>query len=590
MSGYSMITQLLNKSIEKVKNYCAQEETAISNKRKFEMEGEEEETSVKKKKKKKDKDQENAQDITVETEHSPGKKKKKKKDKIRNEDKEKSENEIISKLEADTEPSPGKKKKKKKDKNRNEDVENTEYEILVKLEPCSDSETRTKKKKKHKNRDKEKENESVEMLQNLEPEEDSNAKKKKKNKNKKHKEEEQVWVETGLVDDENLVNVKKKKKISDTDSRQVENILVENNFEPKSIQKRPSTDKDKTHIQDIYCPPDPDIITGQLYKVVMYILEENITVCKLNAVYTDSFPVKQMRDYLVQKLNANINFFTEEEDLKIRKRFKSLVDMKLVNNPKEFINQLNEQNGRVGMRKKNKATRNIVGLFLGQDLKNRIAHTVCQRMIYLITGVSLENIHYKYKEIRKQKETSEGPVFKVKQKAKRWTLDDDKILVKMVLKQRDGKGYMRVEHCVEKNVDWDPIAEYFKEFGRTRQLVRERWNRSVKMMLLESEQEPEAVYEYQRSLLEYVLRMGVKERREIRWKEVAKDFHPKTSAVLSQDFWNMIRHRTNETLSDKLNAALEALEKPTVGSYKAKVAKNETKSQLLDFYLSLSQK
>ena len=98
------------------------------------------------------------------------------------------------------------------------------------------------------------------------------------------------------------------------------------------------------------------------------------------------------------------------------------------------------------------------------------------------------------------------------------------------------------------------------------------------MMLLEDVQDPETMYEYQRSLLEHVRKMGVKDRREIRWKEVASDFSPKTSAVLvciidmnyfliinfflpqSQDFWNLIRHKKNETLSDKLDAALECLE------------------------------
>jgi len=387
------------------------------------------------------------------------------------------------------------------------------------------------------------------------------------------------------------VKTKKKKESRDTD-RQVDNILVENNFSPEIIQKRPSSNKDRTFIKDIYFAPDPAIITGQLYKVVMYILDENITVSKLNAVYTaNCFPgIKKTRDYLIEKHNANIRFFTEEEDMKIRIRFKYLVDMKIVTNPKEFIKQLNEQNGKEKdfHRKKDKATRNIVGLYLGQDLDNRIAHIICQRLIYLLTGVSLENIHSKYAEIKKHKESMEGTVYKVKQKARGWTLDEDKVLVKMVLKHRDDNGCMKVEQCVEKNVDWDPIAEYFKEFGRTRQLVRERWNRSVKMMLLEDVQDPETMYEYQRSLLEHVRKMGVKDRREIRWKEVASDFSPKTSAVLSQDFWNLIRHKKNETLSDKLDAALECLEKPFAYSVTKKVKKNETQSQLYDFYLSLS--
>ena len=60
-------------------------------------------------------------------------------------------------------------------------------------------------------------------------------------------------------------------------------------------------------------------------------------------------------------------------------------------------------------------------------------------------------------------------------------------------------------------------------------------------MLMESEQEVETVYQYRKSLLEHVIRLGVSDRRQIRWKEVATHFHPKTSGVLNQDFWNLIR-------------------------------------------------
>ena len=177
--------------------------------------------------------------------------------------------------------------------------------------------------------------------------------------------------------------------------------------------------------------------------MVIYILEQNITISKLNAVYTACcFPnSKKMRDYLEQKHNAKVSFFTDGEDMEIRTKFKSLVDMKIVPKPKEFIKQLNDQNGKGTDKSKDKATRNIVGLFLGQELENRIAHTVCQRLIYLLTGVSLENIHMKYAEIRKEKVAPKGEVvFKMKQKVNRWTLDDDKTFVKMVLKHKIGKG------------------------------------------------------------------------------------------------------------------------------------------------------
>merc|ERR1719508_111496 len=277
------------------------------------------------------------------------------------------------------------------------------------------------------------------------------------------------------------------------------------------------------------------------------------------------------------------DYFTDEEDTLILTRIKFLVDSKIITNAKAFLDQLNDQNGKTQRREKEKTTRNIVGLYVGQDLQNRIAHVITQRLIFLLTGSSLTN---PYLENKKKEDTIVGLQYKTKQPKKCWSLDEDKILVEMVLRNRIGQGFVPVEHVVESNVDWDNIGEYFKEFGRTKQTVRERWNRTVKVMLLEVEQELETIYEYQKSLLDHVLKMGVKDRKEIRWKEVAKVFAPKTSSVLSQDFWNLIRHKKFESLSDKLSAALECLERPTKSSISSNMKKNETKSQLLDFYSS----
>eukprot|EP00092_Neocalanus_flemingeri_P001623 GFUD01001731.1.p1 GENE.GFUD01001731.1~~GFUD01001731.1.p1 ORF type:complete len:431 (+),score=142.20 GFUD01001731.1:82-1374(+) len=187
----------------------------------------------------------------------------------------------------------------------------------------------------------------------------------------------------------------------------------------------------------------------------------------------------------------------------------------------------------------------------------------------------------------KKQEYTSGPVYKMKQKKRCWTLEEDQILVEKVLRDKNGGKFLRVEQCVEARVDWDSIGEYFTEYGRTKQLVRERWTRTVKTMLLENEQDPEEIYEYQRNLIQHVMDMGITDRKKIRWNEIAKVFDPKTSSALSQDFWGLIRHRKNETLSGKLSAALECLENPMKQSVSANIKKNETKSQLLDFYYSL---
>ena len=109
-----------------------------------------------------------------------------------------------------------------------------------------------------------------------------------------------------------------------------------------------------------------------------------------------------------------------------------------------------------------------------------------------------------------------------------WTVEEDKILVETVLKDNCGRGFIPVEEVIDRDINWKEVAE----LGRTRQLVRERWTRFVKYMLLEGDQDIQERYDYQKSLLEYVIKLGVKDKKEIRWKEVAPVFAPKTSAVL----------------------------------------------------------
>merc|ERR1719233_1194971 len=94
-----------------------------------------------------------------------------------------------------------------------------------------------------------------------------------------------------------------------------------------------------------------------------------------------------------------------------------------------------------------------------------------------------------------------------------------------------------------------------------------------------------------KKLLRHLLDSGVTDRKEIRWKEVATYFYPKTSAMLSQDFWGMIKRKKQATLTDKMSSALEIMEDPTrkkIGRSDTKLKQREDmKSRLIDFYQSL---
>lgn len=85
----------------------------------------------------------------------------------------------------------------------------------------------------------------------------------------------------------------------------------------------------------------------------------------------------------------------------------------------------------------------------------------------------------------------------------------------------------------EKTVDWEGIYKKFAEKGvASRQVVRERWTRVLKVRLLEGEQDAESTWRHRKSLLEHVANLGVADRREIRWAEVADHFRPVTAAAL----------------------------------------------------------
>jgi len=346
------------------------------------------------------------------------------------------------------------------------------------------------------------------------------------------------------------------------------------------------------HIGDKYCSPDPDIITGQLWAVTDYILRQNIPINRVNAFYTKNFEPNtedriEMRDYLVQKYQVIFDHFTEEEDQKILNRLNLLINMGLITDLKGFVEQLNELN-RLDVKRTHKSVRNIVGLYVGQDLQRRLAYSICQRLVFLRLGFNMKNTH------RLKKQESEGTP-KLKGKIKFWSLDEDKLLVEMVLQNRSGTGIMPVEKCVEQEVDWDKIVEKFEEYGRTKRLLRERWNRKLKVMLLENEEDPEAVFEYRINLLEHVAGLGVKDKKEIIWKDVAKTYTHKTSSALNQDFLSLLRRHSHkgENLEDQILDAIHSLQYPNLKSKAASFSRvikmSERKSELQDFYKCLLQ-
>ena len=81
-------------------------------------------------------------------------------------------------------------------------------------------------------------------------------------------------------------------------------------------------------------------------------------------------------------------------------------------------------------------------------------------------------------------------------------------------------------------IAWDSIVAQLPAGERSPSMVKERWTRVLKARLLEKEMDPEETWRYRRDLLEHIIRLGVTDRREIRWREVAQHFQPKPSSAL----------------------------------------------------------
>jgi len=407
--------------------------------------------------------------------------------------------------------------------------------------------------------------------------------KKKKPKKLLSKEfiDEEINEKSSEIESDEQKKINKENIIEDSPSNKKQNSIINDIISRvlKENRKRNSSGEAQgdtsTLITDIYSPPCPDKITGELYNVVTYIMKENIPISKQNTMWSQNCKPTAVHS------TSRLHSFTEEEDMQIRTRFKFLVDNHVVKKPRVLLQQLEEQAGHVGRQEKDKTASDIVGLYVGQDLHNRLAHSVTQRLLFLLTGSSLENRI----DIKK---TKEEPVYKITQKSRGWSLDEDKILIKNVLtNNRNPSGVSLVQDIVEKEVNWEKVFKSLEEYGRDLVRVRERWNRYVKGFLLEEEQGPEDRQEYLAELAKHVLGMGVKDKKEIKWKAVAPHFHPKTTQML--DFWSLIKRSRGDTLTQKLENSLAFLQ--TAHSQNLSKVNHKKKSdkvlQLRDYYASL---
>ncbi len=152
--------------------------------------------------------------------------------------------------------------------------------------------------------------------------------------------------------------------------------------------------------------------TGQIKAAIKWILSQNIKVSPLNMTHKRNYYIfpKNYSDKIVEDTGTPLGFFTEVEDEEILQRIQFLEKNGVITSAKGLCNELKEDS------KIHKHTKRIIGLYLCQNLTNRLAFYTTERMLKLM-----------------DKLTATPKKAKVVTDRIPWTIDDDKIIVKAVL-------------------------------------------------------------------------------------------------------------------------------------------------------------
>ena len=143
-----------------------------------------------------------------------------------------------------------------------------------------------------------------------------------------------------------------------------------------------ATDKTIT-IKDLYRRPRKSSVPQSLLSVCKFIFSQNISVSQLNCAYTGNCVPrsKEERNNLRKLFGASFGKHSEGECKILEERFASLVESKVVMDRAEFCSDLvrycsEESSAR--------CVRNIVGLYVGQDIPNKLAAAHISRIIKLV--------------------------------------------------------------------------------------------------------------------------------------------------------------------------------------------------------------
>jgi len=307
-----------------------------------------------------------------------------------------------------------------------------------------------------------------------------------------------------------------------------------------------------------------------------------VEVSLLNKVYTGHCVPRErsFRKELRMKYNAKFGGYSLEQDEMILRRFRGLVDEVVTEGTaREFLQSVMETCNGENQQElhtskfRTIAVRNIIGLYVGQDIPNKIAFVHFSRLVKLAFNSSPLS---KYVPVATPKKTCRV----------RWTAEDLQLLLRRVLQAQSSVDLVENIQTIE--VDWDGIAAS-KEFGdRSGKNLREQFQRAVFPALVD-ELEPEAILHYRRELLTAIREQGAHSRLEINWRQLEGRFRPKTSMILQQNFSNLTKggkqsraSASAEEFDMRVSEALQKIERQLSlpGNDLEKLMRAETRKEL----------
>jgi len=343
---------------------------------------------------------------------------------------------------------------------------------------------------------------------------------------------------------------------------------------------------EKVTVKDLYQIPTRKV-PASLFKVCRYIIEENVEVSALNTVYMGNCVPNDrcLRKKLSKDFKAKFGKYTKYEDDLILNRFNHLLREEVIEDGREFLKMMmktccGKDQTNLKSHGRTLGARNILGLYIGQDIPNKLAFTNYNRLLKLVLNTSLLT---KYVPVKKNK----------KRVSSRWTSKENKKLIKYVVQSQS--QVRNIEDIPQQEVDWDGMTKsnYFGQ--RTGTQLREHWQRSIMPAILD-DLELRNVLLYRKKLFKKIKKQEVKSSLEIDWEELEKSFWPRTRSMMQCDYWNLIKNLKIGSFTERVKEALRKVrrelkwpDEKLESVYRARRKRNIKESLREYFYFRISK-